>query len=431
MLKVFHEIKQYIYACKSENFAFYMISGYIIFSYLRPHVIYPALNFFPWTQAFIIGGLIYAISKKLIRFQSTHMSVLLFAFSCIISTFTSFDPNMSSGQLSTVFIWLLEVIFFTSCVTTRNQFRLAIILFFIVFFKISLFGAKTWIQRGFAFKDYGIAGPNGFFENSGELSLVMAMIVILSLSFLSAHKNVNKLYYLLPITAIMTVLAASSRGCQLALATGLILYFLIKGKFSIKYILAGMLIGYIGFQLLPEGQKKRFSSAGEDNTSVSRLTYWKAGLKMLDEHPIVGVGFRGFPEYFHKHYHYMIPEGQSWGMRREVAHNTMIEVLSELGIIGFIAYMYMYLLVFKLNARTRKMLRDQKVNPKEDWVYQFTIGLDVAQITFFIGAFFMSVALYPYTYFMLMFSGSLNNIVASKLTNTSHGGRPTRNDSET
>jgi O-antigen ligase len=288
------------------------------------------------------------------------------------------------------------------------------ILFFIVFFKISLFGAKTWIQRGFAFKDYGIAGPNGFFENSGELSLVMAMIVIMSLSFLSAHKNASKIYYLLPITAIMTVLAASSRGCQLALATGLILYFLIKGKFSVKYILAGVLIGYLGFQLLPEGQKKRFSSAGEDNTSVSRLTYWSAGLKMLDEHPIVGIGFRGFPDYFHRNYSYMIPEGQSWGQRKEVAHNTLIEVSSELGMIGFFTYMFMYLLVFKLNFSSRKMLKQQSTNAKESWLYQFSIGLDIAQITFIIGAFFMSVALYPYTYFMLMFSGSLNNIVTSQ-----------------
>ena len=410
MQKVIGDIKQYLAACKSENFAFYMISGYLIFSYLRPHVIYPQINFFPWTQAFIIAGLIYAIVNRLIRFQITHFSVLLFALSCVLSTITSFDPAMSAGKLSTIFIWFLEVLFFTTCVTTEKQFRLSLILFFVVFFKISLFGAKTWVLRGFAFKDYGIAGPNGFFENSGELSLVMAMLVILSLSFLSAHKKPSKIYHLLPITAIMTVLAASSRGCQLALVCGLILYFLIKGKFSIKYIIAGVLIAYIGYQLLPEGQKHRFSSAGEDSTSVSRLTYWKAGLMMLQEHPLVGIGYRGFPDYFHTRYHYMIPEGQTWGTRKEVAHNTLIEVSSEMGIIGFITYMFMYLLVFRLNASSRKMIRAKNIDTKENWLYQFSIGLDIAQVTFLIGAFFMSVALYPYTYFMLMFSGVLNNL---------------------
>lgn len=414
MYKFFSDVKQYFLECKSENFPFYMVAGYLVFSYLRPHVIYPQINFFPWTQAFIIGGLIYAISKKIIRFQMIHFSVLLFALSCVLSSFISYDSSISFKHLSTIFIWLLEVIFFTACITTANQMRLSIILFFIVFFKISLFGAKTWVQRGFAFKDYGIAGPNGFFENSGELSLVMAMLVIMSLSFLSAYKNANKIYYLLPITAIMTVLAASSRGCQLALAAGLILYFFIKGKFSIKYILVGTLVGYLGFTMLPEGQKKRFSSAGEDNTSVSRLTYWAAGLKMLDEHPVVGVGYRCFPDYFHSYYSYMIPEGQSWGQRKEVAHNTLIEVSSEMGMIGFFTYMFMYFLVFKLNFNTRKLLRKQMVNIKENWIYQFSLGLDIAQVTFIIGAFFMSVALYPYTYFMLMFSGVINNIVINQ-----------------
>src|SRR5690606_20679523 len=110
---------------------------------------------------------------------------------------------------------------------------------------ISLFGTRTWIGRGFAFQDYGIAGPPGFFENSGELSLLMAMLTILSITLLLS-RNLTKWLYLFPLTAIMTVLAASSRASQLGLLIGLFILFAIKGRFKIKYVLLTLTVCYLG-----------------------------------------------------------------------------------------------------------------------------------------------------------------------------------------
>src|SRR5690606_2281723 len=116
-------------------------------------------------------------------------------------------------------------------------------------------------------------------------------------------------------------------------------------------------------------------------------------------------GFRCFPQYFRDYYSYMVPEGMSWGARSEVAHNTLVEVGSEMGTFGLISYLYMYFLVFILTRSTRKEMRLQDPDCRNNWMYQLTIGLEIAQIAFFVGAFFMSVALYPYNYFMLMFAG--------------------------
>jgi putative inorganic carbon (hco3(-)) transporter len=412
MKVLFRDLFRYISECKSENFGFYCAAGYIIFSYLRPHALFPQLNFFPWTQAFIMLGLGYGVIKGTLRFQSSHFAVFLFGIASVISTIYSFNVDQSLKNLSTIFVWMLEIIFFTACITTLHQLRLILILFFIVLFKISLFGAKTWVMRGFAFQDYGIAGPNGFFENSGELSLLMAMLVIMSASVIHQNKQISRWYYILPITAFMTVLGASSRASQLGLVAGMFIFFIARGQFNIRYLIIGIFVCYLGFQLLPEGQKKRFTSAGTDSTSVSRLTYWGGGIKMFQEHPIVGVGYRCFPDYFHRYYHYMIPEGQSWGGRKEVAHNTLIEVGSEMGTIGLITYLYVYYLVFKLNRISRRKMRNYIADTKASWAYQFSIGLDIAQIVFFVGGFFMSVALYPYNYFMLMFAGALLNSVS-------------------
>jgi len=92
----------------------------------------------------------------------------------------------------------------------------------------------------------------------------------------------------------------------------------------------------------------------------------------------------------------------------------LVEVGSEQGSIGLATYLFMYFYSFLINARTRKELRKRGPDIKEHWTYRFAVGLDIANIVFIIGGFFMSVAFYPYNYLMLMFSGALNNIVKDK-----------------
>jgi O-antigen ligase len=416
MLKnLYQDFKQYYADCRAQDLGFYFVAGYIIFSYLRPHSIFPALDFLPWTQLFIIAAILYAVAKNTFRFQLPHLTILLFSIVCLLSAYNSQYPTISFKNVDIPFIWLLEALCFTSCINSTKKLKLITILFFLVLFKISFFGARTWVQRGFGFQDFGISGPSGFFQNSGELSLLMAMLTIMSLSLLFGNDAVKKIYYLMPITATMTVLAASSRASQLALLVGSFIFFLAKGKLNLKYLLVACAVIYGGYTLLPDEQKARFTSAGEDQTSQSRLLYWEKGIEMTKAHPWLGIGFQAFPRYFHTHYADEIPEGSAFGKRQEVAHNTLIEVSSEMGMLGLVTYLWMYFIVFKLNGNSRKLLRQAAMAKEQRWLYHFSIGLDISQLLFIVGAFFMSVALYPYNYFMIMFSLSLHNAVKAEI----------------
>lgn len=415
MKKLYLDFKLFYRQCRAEDFGFYMAAAYIIFSYLRPQSIFPALDIIPWTQICILLGLMYAITKQALNIQKPHIIVLFFCIVCLLSSYYSQYPEISFKNIDVVFKWLVEIIFFTSCIRSISQFRLITILFFLVLFKISFFGARTWVQRGFGFRDFGISGPSGYFENSGELSILMAMFAIMSLAVLFRNPASRRIFFLLPLTAYMTVLAASSRGGQLALLVGSFIFFIAKGKLSIKYLLLAVVIGLTGYSLLPQEQKERFTSAGEDATSQSRLLYWSKGIEMVKDYPILGVGYQSFPTYFHTHYADEISEDTTWIRRREVSHNTYIQVSSEMGLLGLWSYLWMCLIVFKLNRGTRTMLRRSASANDHDWIYQYSIGLDIAQVVFLIGAFFISAALYPYTYFMIMFSLSMNNVVKREL----------------
>jgi putative inorganic carbon (hco3(-)) transporter len=411
-MTIFKDFKSFVRDCWSQDLAFYCAAAYLVFEYLRPHTIFPALDFLPWAQLSLMIGLAALIQTKSLKFQSSHFYLLLFVIVCLFSIFLSEYPEASYKAIEVPISWFVVVWVFTNSIRTEKQFKLILVLFFLIIFKMSLFGAKTWVLRGFAFTNWGIAGPRGWFENSGELALIMVIFTCLSYGYVSLHKNISRLYYLAPITGAMTILAASSRGSQLALAVVLVIAALTVWKINFKNIIFLGVLVWLGYTVLPEEQKARFETMGSDGTSESRLMYWEKGLEMLDDHPVIGIGLNAFPDYFEDYYLRYV-NFENFSYRREVAHNTFIQVSSEMGYLGFFSYCLLIVFVYRASRRIRKSV------PKEDWRYGYTRFVDLALVGYLIGSFFMSVAMYPYIYLFLSLQQPLMNICpnskASKL----------------
>jgi hypothetical protein len=194
----------------------------------------------------------------------------------------------------------------------------------------------------------------------------------------------------------MTVMGASSRGGQLALLVGLIYLLLAYKKIRIKNLVYVTVFVSVAWALFPEEQKARFETAGSDKTSETRLEYWKAGIDMAKEYPLLGVGLMAFPEHYHRHY--KVGDGSFFSNRREVAHNSLVQAASTLGIPAFILYLWFHFSVF-----SRRSLLKKHKDPVPDLMFldSFRVSLNGAILTYFVGAFFMSVAFYPYIYFLL------------------------------
>lgn len=392
------DFKSFRQQMRGQDVIFYLGVSFIIFYYLRPQSLYPQLAVIPWMQLVLLAGFFLMVGKAQLRVTSTHVAVFLFAFIAWLSAQASLYPEISSERLSTPFIFAVEVLFLSNCVRNTQQLKLLLVVYFICLFKMSLFGARTWVSRGFGFTDWGIAGPTGFFQNSGEFSLLMAMFAVMSIPIILALKPRTKLYYILPVTAIMTVLGASSRGSQLALLIGLICLMIGYKKLSLKYLVyAGLLVATI-WMVLPEEQKQRFQTAGEDDTSTTRLAYWTAGIDMAKKHPWLGIGYDAFPH----HYHYYYKESTSGYLagRKEAAHNTLVQVVSTLGFPALFLYLFFHFAVLK-KLRVKKKAIDSEFEEERVFLTRLKLALNVGAITYFIGAFFMSVAFYPYIYFLL------------------------------
>lgn len=392
------KILGYWRALKEQPICVWMICLYIMNEYLRAQKIFEFLYGLPISRILLLMTLITWTmnAKEKFHKDSFFGFYLLFFLIILVSSFTAYSPTKSFNNLNLYISWMLIYFLVVQNITTEKRLLIFIWFLFLPIFKMSLFGAKSWTMRGFAFSDWGVSGPEGFFQNSGELSLLMAMFFAMSTGLyigIKEHLSYTKklLMLSLPLTAIMTVLASSTRGSQLALLIQMLIFGILFKKFSFRGIIVTVLALSLAYNYLPEEQKQRFESAGSDKTSLARLTYWEKGYEMLNDHPVTGVGYFNFPEYFaYKYPSYVVYEHKG----AEVAHNHVVEVAATLGYPGIIVYLLIIYGCYYVAAKTRKILVNNEL--KSHWVYPFTIGMDCALIGYFIGAMFMSVAFYPY-----------------------------------
>lgn len=85
---------------------------------------------------------------------------------------------------------------------------------------------------------------------------------------------------------------------------------------------------------------------------LERLAHWQAGLAMADAHPWLGVGFGN--------YEVAYPQVQlvNWKYPLGHAHNYYINMLAETGIVGLIAYVAAWLIIFALTIRLLSRTED-------------------------------------------------------------------------
>ncbi len=398
----------------SEGFAFWMACFYLLFEYVRPQGIYPAIDILPWTQLFIvfaIAGFFLNKNEKYINY-SVNFWLILFFFIILNSCQYAFDRNLAFGRLADYYTWVIIYFMLIHVVNNEKRLYILVFVFFLSCYKMSLFAANLWVSRGFSFADFGIAGPPGYFTNSGELSLLMAMFFCMSLTvYIALKKDLRgwkKLFLLsMPITAAMANLASSSRGSQIAMVTSILLFMFVYKKISFKNLIIICVSVVLIYNVIPDEQLARFETAGDDKSSQARLIYWDKGLEMMEKHPFVGVGHWNFPAYFDRYYSsYKIYEGS------EVAHNIFVEVGSTLGYPGLLVFIIIILESFRI---TRKLRSSLAVSNPDHWLVHFSRGLDLAMISYLIGGQFMSVAFYPFVWIHLAFAVAACN-VAKKIT---------------
>ncbi|PHQ75643.1 O-antigen ligase family protein [uncultured Marinobacter sp.] len=388
---------------KSESFAFWMICAYLFFEYVRPQSIYPAIDFLPWTQLTVIGALIGCFADRTVRWVSSSVNVLLILFLIVIllSSVFAYFPSVSYKNLDKYYLWVIIYFLIINIVNTRKRFFIFLCVFLVASFKISLSLAITWAQRGFSFTSWGLSGPPGFFQNSGELAIQMLVFWPIAWAFthsLKPHvsKNWYRLLMLMPITAIMVILGASSRGAQLALVIQLVVMNY-RTIFKPKVLLSCCVSIFLIWTFLPDEQKERFETMGEDRTSRQRILYVENGIEMIKDNPLFGVGYFNFVPYYNSYYRHDLLGG-----RAELPHNIFVQVGTDTGLLGLSIFLGIIFVAFK-TARKVTLCQEEEKRAK------FASYANISLIGFLVAGQFVTVTYYPFLWIHLALLISMRN----------------------
>jgi len=385
--------------------SFWLISTYFFFEYVRPQQIYESLEGFPYTQTVLIASAVAWLIEglPLRKWTMGDTFIALYSLAVLTSTFSSYYPSDGMGRWDYYFPWVLVFILITNLVTTRGRIFIFIGAFLLWSLKMSQHATRSWMMDGFVFRQWGATGTPGWFENSGDFAVQMVIFIPLAIQFarvLQPHLGPVKktILYAIAVTGIVGVLASSSRGGQLGALAALIFLGMWTARryMNVRSLLGGAVVVMLVLVLLPEQQRERFTTMGDDRTSQLRLTLWENGLQIMNEHPGFGIGYGNWIPYYRSRYD---PQGQ-------VVHNIYLEAGSEMGYTGLLLLLFGLSSVFIINHRTRKIA--DNLGGDGEFFVSISHGLDAGLFGFMVSGFFVTVLYYPFFWIQLSLTVALH-----------------------
>ena len=288
-------------------------------------------------------------------------------------------------------------IFTTAVVKTQSHVRIMV---WVIAMALSFHGTKNgiaaFIKMGNLYIDHG---PGGLIKDNNDFALAVAMIIPFVFYLSKSETNpilVKILKIMVPLCAL-TVISTRSRGGTLSLALmACVLIWRSRNRFM------GFAVGAISVvavvALAPSEYKERIStikSYEEDGSAMGRLRAWAVAIRMIQAHPISGVGFNRFA-INHVDFQPNPTEAERSGQKKAlVAHNSYFQIWAEAGTPAFVMYMMLIWLTFwdvwRVRKRAKKLYHDS-------WILSYCSMFEASLATFVLGSVFLNRAAFDLVY---------------------------------
>lgn len=221
--------------------------------------------------------------------------------------------------------------------------------------------------------------PNDF-----ALYLIMACSLVLpAVRHLRRFARISS--YFVFALCLVSIYLTFSRGGALALLAVVLCGFNFNWKnIVLRVVLLAIVVG-LGMLFVDSTSLGRFSSLGslENDYNIhaqeGRVAVWMRGLTIVLDNPLFGVGLASF-----RNAEATLHEGGKWSD----AHNSFIQVASELGIPGLFVFIRMLYSAYIL----------AKPVCSSDWLGK---GIRLALVAYVVGGFFLSWAYHFVLYFII------------------------------
>ena len=204
----------------------------------------------------------------------------------------------------------------------------------------------VFVTRG-SFDYLEVERMSGGGMNANDLALVLAIGIPVAFFLAATPAEGSKFGQWLntgfAILAAVGLMLTGSRGAFVSLSAGIIFFVLLvpgqrmKRRLVSVGVLAGIML--VVFYAMPSNMRLRYSEIPEEiahGTMAHRKIVWEAGLRVSKEHPWAGVGTGTFSTAISP---YLSRPGS--------AHNAYLGILVETGVIGFLIFLGLFVIVGK------------------------------------------------------------------------------------
>ncbi len=152
----------------------------------------------------------------------------------------------------------------------------------------------------------------------------------------------------------------------------LLFAIVVAGRWRVWVVVIGLMfaaVSYVYFAAYaPESVRERIAepASGQARVQEGRTTIWQVAWRAWEANPVIGVGSGNF-EHSSKRYVFepgALPRSDEIIDAQQVAHNSYLEILAELGVIGLA--MFLTIIVFAIGctlqaARAFRIAGDQRM----------------------------------------------------------------------
>jgi O-antigen ligase len=249
----------------------------------------------------------------------------------------------------------------------------------------------------------------GTFGNPNFIGAFMGMLSsVLFVQLLSCMYSLRKSLIYSSVLLLALYVVALSNALQGVLVAGfgisVTLYFYLRSheKFRIlrHYYLASLLLGVI-LILLGIFKQGPLTSVLYKPSVTFRGEYWKTGFNMWLDNPILGIGVDSYGQFYRTYRSLSSTISPGMEVTTDAAHNVYIDILAGTGILGFVGYGLMNILI--LASAYRFIKENKRFDPTfysllTGWVtYQLQSIVSINQIGLAIWGWILGGSLLAYS----------------------------------
>jgi O-antigen ligase len=402
---------------------------------LRPQDWIPALRPFHLAELCAVAGVAPMVLHRLARrqpvFRVTPETIGLLVFGLAMLGTVPFAIWPGGALQTFIDMYLKALVVFVlmmNTLTTPERIERLTWLILLCVGVIALRGVADYARGVNLIEDGRLAGPvGGIFGNPNDLALNMvtfmplAIVIAMSRRYSPLRRTTAAG---IAVLMLATIVFTKSRGGVLGLLVMLVALVMLARQIRRGFTGAILVAMVAAIPFMPASFWDRMNSMFDEQQDKTEFTgsrearrvVMEEGIRTFLEHPLTGVGAGDFQAY-----------NPPWRQERwRETHNALIQVASEIGIVGLAAFSFLIVRAFIATIRARRLLKQPRRGGPDPLASALsegeryallvtTISLTAGFAGWFVCAMFASVA-YNWTfYYLIALIVSLRELVLVRL----------------